>query len=154
MEKAEKRASQVKYDMSKKPKILIILVALVALSLLSAFWAVTNLSEPPPGVSRFPIFPGDIEPFYIIGTVISTINVTLLIILLIMYVQIYRKTRSEFTIGLIIFSAVLLLYALASSPIVRSIFGFRAVGLGPFAMLPDLFTCVALVILLYLTVKY
>jgi hypothetical protein len=33
-------------------------------------------------------------------------------------------------------------------------FGFRAFGLGPFAMLPDLFTCIALAILLYFTVQY
>ena len=140
--------------MNRKTKIIIIVVAMLALSLLSAFWATVNLSKPPPGVSRFPIFPGDIEAFYVAGTAISTINVTLLISLLVMYVQIYRKTHSEFTVGLIIFSAVLLLYALAADPIVRWMFGFRAVGLGPFAMLPDLFTCVALVTLLYLTVKY
>ena len=41
-----------------------------------------------------------------------------------------------------------------TNPLVHWIFGFRAVGLGPFAMLPDLFTCVALAILPYLTVKY
>lgn len=67
---------------------------------------------------------------------------------------IHRKTQSEFTIGLIIFSMVLLLYALASNPLLHRAFGFRAFGLGPFAMLPDLFTCVALSVLLYLTVKY
>jgi hypothetical protein len=33
-------------------------------------------------------------------------------------------------------------------------FGFRAFGLGPFAMLPDLFTFGALVVLLYLSIKY
>jgi hypothetical protein len=33
-------------------------------------------------------------------------------------------------------------------------FGFRPFGLGPFAMLPDLFTLGALAVLLYLSVKY
>jgi hypothetical protein len=33
-------------------------------------------------------------------------------------------------------------------------FGFRLFGLGPFAMLPDLFTFAALAVLLYLSVKY
>ncbi len=98
--------------------------------------------------------PGDIELFYTVKTVISTINATLLIFLLITYIDIYTKTKSEFTIGLIIFSMVLLLYALASNPLIQWTFGFRAFGLGPFAMLPDLFTCVALVVLLYLSVKY
>jgi hypothetical protein len=98
--------------------------------------------------------PGDIEFFYIAKTVVSTINVTLLIFLLLTYIGIYRKTRSEFTIGLIIFSMVFLLNALASNPFVTWAFGFRAFGLGPFALLPDLFTCVALTVLLYLSVKY
>ena len=55
MEKAEKGASWVKYPMNRKTKIIIIVVAMLALSLLSAFWATVNLSKPPPGVSRFPI---------------------------------------------------------------------------------------------------
>ncbi len=97
---------------------------------------------------------GDIELFYTIKTVVSTINVTLLIFLLLTYINIYRKTRSEFTIGLIIFSSVFLLNALASNPFVIWIFGFRPFGLGPFAMLPDLFTLAALGVLLYLSIKY
>ena len=96
----------------------------------------------------------DIELYQSIKTLVSSINVALLVFLLITYVDIFRKTKSEFTIGLLIFSMVLLLYALFSNPILQWIFGFRAYGLGPFAMLPDLFTFVALVVLLYLTVKY
>lgn len=97
---------------------------------------------------------GDIELFYTVKAVLSTINATLLIFLLITYIDIYMTTKSEFTVGLIIFSMVLLLYALTTNPIVQWVFGFHAVGLGPFAMLPDLFTCAALAILLYLTVRY
>ena len=102
---------------------------------------------------RLEIF-GDIELFYTIKTVVSTINVTLLIFLLLTYINIYRKTRSEFTVGLIIFSGVFLLNALASNPFVIWVFGFRPFGLGPFAMLPDLFTLAALGVLLYLSIKY
>jgi hypothetical protein len=101
--------------------------------------------KPPP--------PGDIELFYTVKTAFSSINTALLICLLVIYVDIYRKTKSEFTIGLLIFSMVLLFYALSSNPLVHSTFGFRALGLGPFAMLPDLFTFIALIILLYLTLK-
>lgn len=97
---------------------------------------------------------GDIELYYTAKTVVSTVNMTLVIILMLTYIAIYRKTKSEFTVGLIIFSTILLLYTLASNPMMQWTFGFRAFGLGPFAMLPDLFTCVALAVLLYLTVKY
>jgi hypothetical protein len=44
--------------------------------------------------------------------------------------------------------------ALVSNPFMMWAFGFRAFGLGPFAMLPDLFTLAALSVLLYLSVKY
>ena len=56
--------------------------------------------------------------------------------------------------GSIIFCSVLLLYALTSNPIIQWAFGFRPFGLGPFAVLPDIFTFVALAILFYLTMKY
>jgi hypothetical protein len=98
--------------------------------------------------------PYDLEFFYTVETVASTVNVTLSFFLLLMYVNIYRKTRSEFTIGLIIFSAVLLLHAFVLIPLVHRAFGFYEFGLGPFAMLPDLFTSLALGVLLYLTFKY
>jgi len=151
----------VKHRMSREIKIGLVLVIVVAVALLSAFWAtrIEPLIPPPPGPlepRRFPpdTIRGDIELFYTSKTIISSINITLLVILLITYIGIYRKTQSEFTIGLIIFSMVLLFYALASNPITYWAFGFRAFGLGPFAMLPDLFTCIALAVLLYLTVKY
>jgi len=104
---------------------------------------------PSPGRNRY-----DIQLFYQVETVFSAVNVTLSIILLLMYVNIYRKTRSEFTIGLMIFSAVILLDAFVSFPLLHQAFGFYPSGLGPFAMLPDLFTCVALGVLLYLTFRY
>jgi len=103
-------------------------------------------TNPPP--------PGDIELFYTVKTVVSTINVALVIILLFTYIEIYRKTKSDFTVGLIIFSMILLLYTVASNPIMHWAFGFHALGLGPFAMLPDLFACIALSVLLYLSVRY
>ena len=78
----------------------------------------------------------------------------LLSVLVFIYINIYNKTKSEFTIGLIILSTVLLLNAITSNPWVYRMFGFRAYGLGPFAMLPELFTCIALSVLLYLTLKY
>ena len=97
---------------------------------------------------------GDIELFYTIQTVVSSVNVALVTILLFTYIDIYRRTKASFTIGLMIFSTVLLLYTITSNPILQWPFGFRAFGLGPFAMLPDIFTCIALSVLLYLTVKY
>jgi len=149
----------MKREMNQKSRtwpLLILLPILVVVAILAATWATSTFWYPrPPWQPRLPYeIPGDIEFYYIAKTVVSTINVTMLIFLLISYIDIYRKTRSEFTIGLIIFSATLLLYALVSNPMVISIFGFRIFGLGPFALLPDLFTFAALIVLLYLSVKY
>lgn len=97
---------------------------------------------------------GDIELFYVTNALLNTINIALLAFLIAVYVNLYLKTRSPFTVGLLIFSVVFLIRDLASSPFVVSIYGFRATGLGPFAFLPSLFEFVALTVLLYLSVKY
>jgi hypothetical protein len=133
----------------------LILTTLIVVGILAALWATSAVWLPPSHHMPPPNnIPGDIEFFYTAETVVSTVNVTLSIFLLLIYTNIYRKTRSEFTIGLMIFSAVFLLNALASNPLVVFAFGFRPFGLGPFALLPDLFTLGALMVLLYLSAKY
>jgi hypothetical protein len=152
----------MKHRMNKTLRNWLILATLIVVTLLAILWATSTSWLPPsPWIQRLPPglpplyrIPEDIEFFYTAETVISTINATLSIFLLLIYVDIYRKTRSEFTIGLIILSAVLLLHALVSIPLVHRAFGFGGYGLGPFAMLPDLFTCAALAVLLFLSVKY
>ena len=137
--------------------LIVVIVAVVAV--LAALWAASTPLFPssPFGPHEIPPFQEihyDYELFYTIETVVSTINVTLSIFLLAIYANIYRKTRSEFTVGLTIFSAVFLLNALALDPLVQWAFGFHAFGLGPFAMLPDVFTLGALAVLLYLSFEY
>jgi hypothetical protein len=161
LEKVEKEAKQMEREMSKNSRtwlLLVLLPILIVAAVLAAIWATSTLFYPrrtwqTPEPLPYEI-PWDIEFFYIAKTVISTINIIILVFLVLIYIDIYRKTRSEFTIGLIIFSATLLLYALASNPILIRAFGFRLFGLGPFALLPDLFTFAALIVLLYLSIKY
>jgi len=143
--------------MKKNQKAWFVFATLIFVALLVAF-AGMNYLEPPGGpFAHRPPFPqpaGDIQLFYTVTVVLSTINATLLIFLFSAYLGIYRKVKSDFTLGLMVFSMILLFYALSSNPLVQRVFGFRAFGLGPFAMLPDLFTCVALIVLLYLTFRY
>ena len=144
--------------MDKYLRAWLILAIVVVVAILAFFWATSGVwfspfpferrGLPPGGI------PGDIEFYYTAKTVVSTINVTLLVILMFIYGGIYEKTRSEFTVGLIIFSAVLLLHAITTNPIVTWFFGFQSFGLGPFALLPDVFTLAGLFVLLYLSVKY
>ena len=142
--------------MNKYVKIWIILAILLVVAALSDFLAIQNTPSKPTSIfdPRLPFdIMGDIELFYKIKTILTSINATLLVLLLATYVDMYKKIQSEFTIGLIVFSLILLLYALSANPLLQWLFGYRAFGLGPFAMLPDLFTTLALAVLLYLTMK-
>lgn len=89
--------------------------------------------------------------FILVKTILSSLNFILLLILLVVYLGLYRKTASQFSFGLVIFSLALLLYSLTSNPIIHRLAGFRGSGLGPFTMIPEIFTFIASVILLYLS---
>ena len=141
-------------QMNKRLKIGLILTIVVVVALLAAFWATIVLNPSPFQIRRAPppggFVAGDFELFYIAFSIISTVNIALLVIVLVTYVSIYAKTRSPFSIGLIIFAFAFLLKDIASSPFIS----FRAYGLGPFAFLPGLFECAALSVLLYLSIRY
>jgi len=153
--------------MNKYMKILIIVAILLVMVIFADYLVTQSFPSPQPSLfeSRLPFnrihfdwdryysIMGDIELFYKVKTLLSTVNATLLVVLLATYVDMYRKLHSEFTGGLILFSLILLLYALSSNPLLQWLFGYRAFGLGPFAMLPDMFTTFALAVLLYLTMK-
>lgn len=102
-----------------------------------------------------PFFPQDImnilETYIIIKAIITTINLILLLFLFIIYVGIYNKTGSKFSLGLILFIFALILYAITSNPLLHIFTGFHPLSLGLFTILPDLFTLIASAILLYLS---
>ena len=146
-------------DSKMKVKISTAVVASIAVALLAWLWAATHLPFPPPFPMQLSIpppqgIPGDFGLYYILDTVFSTVNATLLVFLLAIYAEIYVKRKVQFTLWLMIFCSVLLLDALTSNSIIQWAFGFFPHGLGPFAMLPNIFTTIALAILLYLTLKY
>jgi hypothetical protein len=166
MEKTKKGEKEVKLQMNKYVKIWIIfaliLVVAVFVDYLISFRFGSNpiaiFDSRPVPFDRIVIgtnysYFGDIELYYKIQTVLSSINAILLVFLLAEYLDMYLKLKSEFTLGLIVFSLTLLLYALTSNPLLQWVFGYQAFGLGPFAMIPELFTTLSLGILLYLTLK-
>lgn len=95
----------------------------------------------------------DMEVYYTIQTALSFVNMFLSILLLGVYVDTYRRIRSEFSLSLAIVSIVLFSYALSSNPLLHSALGFGGFGLGPFAMMPELFSCIALLILVYISLR-
>lgn len=140
-----------------KFKIGLLLPILILVSLFAAFWAASILYTPieqrqPPVGQNFIYY--DFEFFYFAHAIVSTLNVALLIVLLITFISVYKKTRSEFSFALIIFGFAFLLKDLFSSPFTASVFHFFPMGLGPFIVLPDLFEFAALTVLLYLSIKY
>jgi hypothetical protein len=95
----------------------------------------------------------DISTFLIIKSMVTTINITISLLLIGLYVNIYRDIKSDFTMGLIIVMFSMLVYAITSNPLFHALFGYGLFGLGPFTMIPDLFATVALSTLLYLSLK-
>jgi hypothetical protein len=126
------------------------IIALAALALSMPVLAFAQPGGPGQGMRMH----GDFEWYYSVKGVLSTVNLALLVILLIIYLRVYSDTRSEFALGLIVFALAMMMYAITSNPWLQSGFGFRGSGLGPFAFFPDLFALVALVILLFFAVRY
>ncbi len=105
-------------------------------------------------------FPFEIPPEYLPGvrlaitfkTVISLVNMTLIFLMLAIYVDLYRKIKTNFTAGLLLLIIVLLLNAMTSNPLLFLRFGFP-LGAGPFFIIPDLFSTIALTVLFYLSLE-
>ena len=141
----------------RTPIWLIIIALIVIAGILAGVWAFYNFET---ATSIFiprpiqPVNPNDIEFFYIARTAFSTVNIALLIILTETYAALYYKTRSQFTIGLLLFALVFLMKEVATSPFVLGVFRFYVSGLGPFALLEPLLETTALSVLLYLSIKY
>jgi len=148
--------------MSRNLKILIVIAILaimvVVVGMFASYAATAQQRTWQPGQRLITVDPSDLENYLMARTIVSTINISLLLVLVITYASIFLKTRSEFSIGLLIFALVFLLKDVSSSPLLIGMFGYGLFGYGMlvpwFNILPDLFELVALSILLYLSVKY
>jgi len=148
--------------MKREQKIVILLVALLVLTGIAAFLVASYQANVRSGFG-FPLFqqprqyifnPADLELYYIARAVFSTINIVLTIIIIVSYADLYLKTRAPFTAVLLLFAMLFLIKDITWSPFVIGWFKFTLLGLGPFAMLPDMFETAALMVLFYLAVKY
>jgi len=133
-----------------------IIISCLLVAILSGWWALNYKSVEPYFIPKvipdtYLHMPGDFEFYYFLNTVLSSVNIVLVSALLVMHIIFYQKNKSNFVLGLILFATALLLYTFASNPIIIDLFGFEAFGLGPFALLPTLFTTISFSIMLYLT---
>ena len=88
------------------------------------------------------------------GTILSIIYMALAAVLLTAYIGIYRRTRAQFNLVLIIVALTLLCVSIVANPLVSAVLGYEGSGHGPFFILPDIFALAALSSLLYLSLKY
>jgi hypothetical protein len=136
----------------KKNTAFAIMLVVVALSAMIGFLFGTLL-VPPPG--RAPPLPPREEMMFLtsLKTMTSFVNMVISLPLLITYVKLYRELHSRFTLGLIVVILVLFFHAITSNPLLHNFFGYYALGLGPFTILPDAFATVALLVLFYLSLE-
>jgi hypothetical protein len=142
--------------MKKSTLVAVIVIAIIASAVVGAVLGSTiRPQEPrnihPPDIER--IVRRDITPLIVTKAAISTVNITIALILIGLYIKLYLQMRSDFTLGLIVVNGALLMYAITSNPLIQIGLGFRGLGLGPFVLIPDAFATLAMSILLYLSLK-
>lgn len=88
-----------------------------------------------------------------LDAILSTVALTFLVALLLVYARTFNDTGARFALGLIVVLAALLFQALLTSPFLFGIFGHRLGGLGPFVLVADAFKAVAFSVFLYLSLQ-
>ncbi len=131
--------------------VLMIVVAAIVGAVFGNLMATQFDREDPP--DREDIEKGDYTIYRTMAAAVATVNLVIALVLILLYLEVYRDVKSDFTVGLIMVTMSFMLYALFSNPLIHSVFGFRAFGLGPFAIIPNFFAMIAMSTLLYLSLK-
>jgi tellurite resistance protein TehA-like permease len=150
--------------MEKNNLVWLILISVIVVAIAS-FTIPILVKTPHPGIGQNPLPPQEAqqgqqpppqpgqEESKQLKTLISFINIGLIIPLFIIYTRIYWKLRSSFTLGLMAVIFALGMYAVTSNPLLVGLLGGRAEYVGFFQIIPDLCTTVALVILVKISLE-
>ncbi|ALV63475.1 MULTISPECIES: hypothetical protein [Thermococcus] len=136
-----------------------VVVIIIAAGILGALIGYRYVGPPGPGEvqrvihSRSVVDPSTAKLYTTIKAGLTSLSAAMSIVLLWIYGNLYRKLRSEFTLGLIVATSALLVYAVTANPIFHTLIGHRAIGPGPVLVIPDFFITLALAVLLYLALK-
>lgn len=147
-----------KEKMNPKTKAIAIIIVLlfvgmvvgVVISQVSINYAKRRARNLDTAVQRLVQAFGDI---YTLGTSIICMNIFLLLGLLGIYLDTFRKTKSSFIFGLLLFIGVLFIQSILSLPILQAALGYTAMNVSLLGILPNMFETIALVILLYLSME-
>jgi hypothetical protein len=94
-----------------------------------------------------------LEPVLTFRVILSTTSVALLVALVVVYVKMYRETKANFSLGLVIMLGALLLHSLISYPLLLVREGQIPIGPGEFLSTADIFMVVAYAVFLYLSLE-
>ncbi len=110
------------------------------------------VSQPPPfGFWRYEPF--GLERVIMLHVVLSTVSITLLVSLAVIYLKMYSETRARFALGLVVVLLALLVQSLIQYPLFLGIAGPFEPGQGQFLSFADFFTIAAYTIFLYLSLE-
>ena len=161
--KGENRMSDIPFESKMDPKIkaiAIIIVLLVlgvvvglVLSQMSYDYATQKTGERFKDNIQFRYLIKATMDMYRLGTIVICMNIFLLLGLLAIYVDSFRKTKSSFIFGLLLFIGVLFIQSILSLPILQAGLGFKGYDISLFGVLPNLFETIAITILLYLSME-
>jgi hypothetical protein len=131
----------------------ILVVVAIILGVLLSTWIIDFITDP-----NFPFeIPEELLPGILLYTplkvILSLVNMVLILLMLAIYVDLYRKLKSRFTAALLLMIIVLMFNVMTSNPAVFLRFGPQIVGFGPFLIIPDLFTTIALTVLFYISLE-
>jgi hypothetical protein len=93
------------------------------------------------------------NPIFLFHVILSTVSITLLVALLVVYLGVYSKTQANFALGINIVLAALLAQSLLEYPLLIGIAGRFPIGHGPFLDSADIFTIIAYAVFLYLSLE-
>lgn len=131
-------------------------VAIVLLSGLIVGVILSNLATVPTEIRPFP-FKGvpyfNLDPTIRLHTILTTIEVALLVSLVVIYLKIYSETRANFALGLVIVLGALLLQTIFSYPLVLGMEGPVLFVQGRLPTVSDALTIGAYTVFLYLSLE-
>lgn len=131
--------------------LLVLLVGIAAGLVLAALPIGTTTAVPSPG--RGSGWHLELSTASDYDVILSTVGITLLLALLVVYGRVYGDTKANFSLGLIVVLLALLFQSILTSPLVFGVFGQTSDGLGIFLALADIFKVVAFAVFLYLSLE-
>lgn len=107
----------------------------------------------PPNIGPFAVFADRIRNAIILDMVFSTVSISLLVALVIVYLRIYARTGARFALGILVVMMALLLQAIIKNPLVLSFVGRIPGSFGFYLSFADVLSVAAYSIFLYLSLE-